>query len=131
MNCGAVCVRLKALYCCHKCHRDHEYKKYIARWKEGKEKGHRRCVALAPSSYVRRYMFEKYGRQCGKCGWSEVNPSSGRIPLQINHIDGDAENCSEDNLELLCPNCHSLTPNFGSLNRGNSKRIYRHRTGEK
>ena len=30
--------------------------------------------------------------------------------------DGDATNNSEDNLQLLCPNCHSLTENYGRLN---------------
>ena len=31
-------------------------------------------------------------------------------------------NNNEDNLELLCPNCHALTENYGNLNK-NSKRI--------
>lgn len=30
-------------------------------------------------------------------------------PLEIEHIDGNALNNKEDNLILLCPNCHSLT----------------------
>ena len=30
------------------------------------------------------------------------------------HIDGNNE---ESNLQLLCPNCHSLTPTFGALNK--------------
>ncbi len=33
-------------------------------------------------------------------------------------------NNSEDNLQLLCPNCHALTENFGSRNK-NSKRVFR------
>lgn len=27
-----------------------------------------------------------------------------------------AANVAEDNLQLLCPNCHSLTENYGRLN---------------
>ena len=55
--------------------------------------------------------------KCQKCGWSERNPVTKRIPLEIHHVDGNYRNCKEDNLEVLCPNCHSLTPNFGSLNK--------------
>ena len=38
-----------------------------------------------------------------------------RIPLEIHHIDGDCTNNKMENLQLLCPNCHSLTSNFGSF----------------
>lgn len=34
------------------------------------------------------------------------------IPLQLHHIDGNHENNSFENLQLLCPNCHSLTDTF-------------------
>jgi 5-methylcytosine-specific restriction endonuclease McrA len=30
-------------------------------------------------------------------------------------------NHNEKNLNLLCPNCHSLTPTYGSLNKGNGR----------
>jgi 5-methylcytosine-specific restriction endonuclease McrA len=32
--------------------------------------------------------------------------------------DGNSENNLEENLRLLCPNCHSLSPNFRNLNKG-------------
>ncbi len=40
------------------------------------------------------------------------------IPLELDHIDGNYQNNTLDNLRLLCPNCHSLTPTF----RGKNKR---------
>ena len=80
---------------------------------------------LQISSSIRKYLFEKYNSKCCKCGWCKINPITKRVPLQVNHIDGDATNCNEHNLELICPNCHSLTPNFGSLNK-NGKRKYRY-----
>ena len=43
------------------------------------------------------------------------------VILNIDHVDGCRENCREENLQLLCPNCHSLTLTFGSLNRGNGR----------
>jgi predicted HNH restriction endonuclease len=41
----------------------------------------------------------------------------------VEHIDGNYENDREKNLTLLCPNCHSLTPTFRALNRGNGRTI--------
>ena len=32
--------------------------------------------------------------------------------LELHHIDGNRYNHKKDNLEWLCPNCHSLTSNF-------------------
>ena len=33
------------------------------------------------------------------------------IPLELHHIDGNRFNNKINNLQILCPNCHSLTPN--------------------
>ena len=44
------------------------------------------------------------------------------ISLQLDHIDGNAGNNMPDNLRLLCPNCHSQTPSFGSKNKGNGRK---------
>ena len=59
--------------------------------------------------------------RCARCGWSEVNPVIGRSPLEIDHIDGNAYNNVENNLILLCPNCHALTPTYKNLNKGRGR----------
>ena len=61
--------------------------------------------------------MEQYECKCQKCGWGEKNPYTQTIGLEIHHIDGNCTNNRKDNLELLCPNCHSLTDNYGSLNK--------------
>lgn len=38
------------------------------------------------------------------------------ITLHVDHIDGDALDCRQENLRFLCPNCHSQTKTYG---RGN------------
>lgn len=43
--------------------------------------------------------------------------------MQIDHIDGDYKNCRPENLRILCPNCHSLTPTFGALNKGKGRKL--------
>jgi 5-methylcytosine-specific restriction endonuclease McrA len=35
------------------------------------------------------------------------------ITLQIDHIDGDRENNTFENLRFICPNCHSQTETWG------------------
>lgn len=38
------------------------------------------------------------------------------IPLELDHIDGDRYNNLLENLRLLCPNCHALTPTYRGRN---------------
>jgi hypothetical protein len=73
------------------------------------------------SRFLRKYLIERFGERCSRCGWNERNPRTGRIPVEVEHIDGDWRNNSAENLTLLCPNCHSLTPTFRALNRGRGR----------
>lgn len=52
--------------------------------------------------------------KCEICNISEYNGK--HISLELNHIDGDNSNHRLDNLELLCPNCHSQTDTYRSKN---------------
>lgn len=78
------------------------------------------------------YLIEKYGNKCMDCGWCEVNKTSNKIPIELEHIDGNSENNILDNLKLLCPNCHSLTSTYRALNKGNGrhKRMERYNDGK-
>jgi hypothetical protein len=58
---------------------------------------------------------------CGRCGFNERR-SDGHPIVEIDHIDGDNQNNSRDNLRVLCPNCHALTPNFRAYGRTNKNR---------
>lgn len=102
-------------FCSCKCRTEFEYKEYIKRWRNGEELGTKGRAST--SSYIRRYFFEKYNSSCQICGWNKINPYTGKVPLQLHHIDGDCLNNKEENLQLLCPNCHSLTENFGARNK--------------
>lgn len=128
LNCGKELIGNKKnnKYCCQQCQLDYQYKQYIERWKNGQESGLKGKYEV--SNHIRKYLFEKNNNSCQKCGWSGVNPITGNVPLQIHHIDGDCLNNSENNLELLCPNCHSLTETFGTLNKISS-RVYRKQKG--
>ncbi len=39
------------------------------------------------------------------------------IPLELEHKDGNPRNNSLENLELLCPNCHTFTPTYRGKNK--------------
>ena len=113
----------KFKFCSHECQNEFQKKEYIKEWKEGKKDGFKGKFYQI-SSHIRNYLFEKYNNKCQICGWGEENPTTHKIPLQVHHIDGDCTNNKEENLQLLCPNCHSLTETFMALNE-NSKRKYR------
>lgn len=73
------------------------------------------------SNHIRRYLFDKYKNKCARCEWGEINLHTGKIPLEVEHIDGIHTNNIETNLILLCPNCHSLTGTYRSLNNGQGR----------
>lgn len=49
---------------------------------------------------------------CGIDSWNGV-----KLSLQLDHINGDRRNNTRENLRMLCPNCHSITPTYGGRNK--------------
>jgi len=122
-NCGArFTKRHQIKYCSNKCQSNFKYKTYIQEWKQGKVDGNRGIVARNISGHLKRYMIEKFGEKCSLCGWDERHSSTNQVPIEIDHIDGNAENNLEKNLRLLCPNCHALIPSFKNLNKGSGRK---------
>jgi hypothetical protein len=122
LNCSSVFSPSQKYrkYCSLSCQGKKQAKSTIEEWKNGNNKGYSGKTMQVPP-WLRKYLFEKFESKCCKCGWCEINPTTSKIPLEVNHIDGDASNSKEENLELLCPNCHSLTPNFRALNKASKR----------
>lgn len=121
LNCGKTLKEKRQIkFCCSECQREFIYKNYISEWKLGKKDGFRGEYSI--SNYIKRYLREKYDNKCSICGWSKINPYTNKVPLEVDHIDGDFRNNKEDNLRLVCPNCHSLTPTYKGANKGNGRK---------
>lgn len=82
--------------------------------------------------YYKKYLIHKHGEKCMECGWNKMNPTTNKIPIELEHIDGNSENNLLSNLKLLCPNCHSLTSTYKALNKGNGRfyRMKRYKNGK-
>jgi hypothetical protein len=119
-GCGERIVGKAKHFCSQACHRDFEYKDFIEKWKRGEVLGGSED-GYKTHRKVRRYILEKSNYCCEQCGWSGINIASGKSTVCVDHKDGNAGNNAEENLRALCPNCHSLTPTFGGLNRGNGR----------
>ncbi len=121
-NCKNVLTsRHSFKYCSNICQKDYQYKIFIESWKNGKCNGVIGNTSLSISRHIKKYLLDKNNYKCEKCSWSGFNKFSNKSVLEINHIEGNAPNNSETNLELLCPNCHSLTNNFRNLNKGKGR----------
>src|SRR5688572_1986781 len=105
-------------YCSNRCRIDLEYQQNIEKWFSGILTGLRGINTFAISGYVKRYLREKHNDSCQRCGWNEKHPDTGEVPLEVHHIDGNFFNTVENNIELLCPNCHSLTSTYRARNKG-------------
>lgn len=108
-------------YCSNICKSKYYRDILIKKWLNNKLDGSKKSGA---AGYVKSYLLEKYDYKCSLCGWGEINPYSGNIPLEVEHIDGNSYNNKPENVTLLCPNCHSLTKSYRGANRGNGRRSY-------
>jgi Zn finger protein HypA/HybF involved in hydrogenase expression len=110
-------------YCSVDCHKEYGEESRFLKIKNGE---------IVSNRTIKIYLIKNHGNKCMKCGWCEVNSITGKVPIELEHIDGNSENNSLENLSLLCPNCHSLTPTYKALNKGNGRyaRMTRYKEGK-
>lgn len=75
---------------------------------------------ITQSHSLKRRLFREGLKtpRCELCGWCKRS-EDGRIPVELDHINGDKSDNRLENLRILCPNCHSLQ----STHRGRNKRV--------
>jgi Zn finger protein HypA/HybF involved in hydrogenase expression len=128
LHCKKTLSNRQKIYCSNKCQKDYQYLAFITKWKKECSVGKTNIVTKNISKHLKRYLIEKYSEECSECGWKVRNPSTDKVPLEVDHIDGNSSNNNQNNLKLLCPNCHSLTPHFRNLNKGNGRSWRKKRT---
>ena len=116
-------------FCDNACQGQHTKRYMVEQWKLGKVSGIQLPTGVV-KKFVKRYLREKYKDKCCLCGWSKINPHTGKVPLVADHIDGNHRNDTEENLRLICWNCDSLGSTFGALNKGNG-RTHRYAEGQR
>lgn len=84
-------------------------------------------ILVEESTYTSTYKLKgrliKSGLLEEKCQRCEILHWEGeKLALHLDHIDGCNTNNTIENLRLLCPNCHSLTPTYCGKNKGKYKK---------
>ena len=119
--CGKIVKKSGTSFCSRQCSSNYQYLIFINKWKLNLEDGLRNN-GFTTNKMIRRYLWEKYSGACSRCGWKEINLLLQKPVLEIEHINGDCTCNKEQNLDLICPNCHTLTPTYKALNKGNGNR---------
>lgn len=74
--------------------------------------------SIIQSFRLKKYLFREglFAKQCNRCKLTEWLGKP--IPLELDHINGVSNDNRLENLRILCPNCHSLTPTYRGKNKG-------------
>lgn len=97
-------------FCSNLCSQDNRRKIEIERFLKGEVVGRHN---------LKKHLVRLHGWICMECKNTEWQGQ--HIPLELDHIDGNAGNCMPDNVRNLCPNCHAQTPTHKAKNKGNGR----------
>lgn len=67
----------------------------------------------------KKYLIELYQNKCQVCNLSEWQGN--KMPLVLDHIDGNSYNNLLSNLRVICNNCDAISPTFKGRNKGNGR----------
>lgn len=70
---------------------------------------------------LKPHLIEERGHKCERCLLEDWQGD--KIPLEVDHSNGDRTDNSEQNLKLLCCNCHALTSTWRGRNVSKAKTI--------
>jgi endogenous inhibitor of DNA gyrase (YacG/DUF329 family) len=116
-HCGVqITVKLFRKFCSTKC--------------LGADRWEQRKIAIVQSGMIpsgahlaKRYLTELKGYKCELCGINEWKGE--RLPLILDHIDGNSDNWLLTNLRQICSNCDSILPTYKGRNKGKGRHTRR------
>jgi hypothetical protein len=80
-------VSFCSMSCIAKYRQEIEFDAYIKKWIDGEVSGSIGKGGYKIINRVRKYLLIKNNYKCSQCGWGEINPYSGKVPLEVDHID--------------------------------------------
>jgi hypothetical protein len=72
-----------------------------------------------PPNLQREKIYREQDGRCNRCGLSEWLGQ--KITLELEHKNGNHYDNARENIELLCPNCHSLTDTWRGRNKSKGR----------
>ena len=99
----------------------------VSSWLSGEWDGAQPCGDL--SDTIWNYLRDKANNFCqsescpANGNQIPVHPIDGRTILEVNHINGNGLDHRPENLEVICPTCHALTPTYRGRNQGNGRPV--------
>jgi hypothetical protein len=99
-------------------------KDWVAGIHVDRKKAHRKAMrrrratktsGLKTRHSIMKVLIRTRGRRCSKCGISRWRGR--RICLEVHHMNGVRNDNADENVCLLCPNCHSQTPTWKNKKR--------------
>lgn len=108
-------------FCSTDCFAAHQNAEYLAQWLSGQ-----RTKIDPRSGVIRAHLLERQGGLCALCPspplwWGKP------LIFVLDHVSGNSEDDSPQNLRLVCPNCDSQLATFKARNRGNGRHARRAR----
>lgn len=115
-------------YCSNKCQSTFSWERRKKNFEQSGKWAGVRSNELAQTTIDRlfkRYLLELKGNRCEIClleTW--LNKP---MPLILDHIDGDSNNSTVENLRLVCGNCDMMLPTYKGRNIGKGRAARRNR----
>ena len=110
-HCQTILENNDRTYCSHSCKWSYEHPVMLEKIRKGE---------IVTGTTIKAHLFRERGHRCQICEGTEWQGKD--IPLELDHINGNAGDNRGHNLRLICPNCHSQTDTFRGKNKGKGRK---------